>query len=61
MRCPFRMRAFDHPDKCDPRCAWLMEDMRDSSLQCAVAMMAEKPYTVPVNRIGAFVKEKDDD
>lgn len=38
MRCPFRVRAHDAPDCCDPKCAWLMYygDRR----ACAVAIMA---------------------
>ena len=24
MKCPFRMRALDHPDTCDPDCALLV-------------------------------------
>lgn len=38
IRCPFRVRAHDDPDTCDPKCSWLMayEDRR----ACAVAIIA---------------------
>lgn len=38
MCCPFRVRAHDAPDTCDPKCSWLMayEDRR----ACAVAIIA---------------------
>lgn len=40
-RCPFRMRAFDQPDTCDSRCAWLMTDVDDGNTKaCAVAVIA---------------------
>ena len=26
MRCPLRIRAFDQPDTCDPKCAWLVAE-----------------------------------
>ena len=34
-KCPFRMRALDHPDTCDPRCKWF------DGGECAVATIAD--------------------
>ena len=34
MKCPFRMKAFDQPDCCDTRCAWLIDDT------CAITVIA---------------------
>lgn len=48
MKCPYRMRAFDHPDTCDAECAWFLEydsgpftasDRRFGS--CAIAVLAQ--------------------
>jgi len=39
-RCPFRVKAFDQPDTCDSRCAWLMTDVNDDAKACAVAVIA---------------------
>ena len=43
MRCPFRMKAFDQPDTCDPECAWLV--VTDAGCgRCAVTMLAVMDY-----------------
>ena len=39
-RCPFKVKAFDQPDTCDSRCAWLMTDVDDNAKACAVAVIA---------------------
>ena len=40
-RCPFRVAAFDQPDECDARCAWLLTDAADPEMHaCAVAVLA---------------------
>ncbi len=40
-RCPFRVKALDHPDTCDPLCAWLMTDSDEPYMHaCAVADIA---------------------
>ena len=42
MRCPFRMRAFDKPDICDPTCAWLVTEdgCHYHAKMCAVTALA---------------------
>ena len=38
-RCPFRMKAFDQPDTCDPECAWLFE-LPNGGKACSVTALA---------------------
>lgn len=40
MRCPLRMKALDHPDTCDPECAWRMWNAKENIYACAVAANA---------------------
>ena len=42
MKCPFRMKALDHPDTCDKECAWLIIDRRTLSTACAISALASK-------------------
>ena len=37
MKCPFRMKALDHPDTCDPECALLIMNMRTLKKFCSLA------------------------
>ena len=60
MKCPFRMKALDHPDACDTDCAWFLSyasgpfiatDERFGS--CAVAVLAQgvdDEYGIPITK-----------
>ena len=54
MRCPFRMAALDHPDTCDPKCAWLVKATTgdyDWKSVCAMTLIGKDTYRVPMNRL----------
>ena len=51
MKCPFRMKAFDHPDTCDKECALLIKDT-DGYMNCALVVIATKaPNLFAVNHM----------
>jgi len=45
-RCPLRVKAFDQPDTCDERCAWLICDMDMGAPyrtgHCAISVIARE-------------------
>ena len=55
-RCPFRVKAFDNPDTCDSRCAWLMTDVNDDAKACAVAVIAMNTGS---NEMNSYVIENE--
>ena len=42
MRCPLRVKAFDQPDTCDERCAWLVTEdgCHFHAKICAITVLA---------------------
>ena len=42
-RCPLRVKAFDQPDTCDERCAWLMRmNNTEQYRMCAASLIARR-------------------
>ena len=59
-RCPFRMKALDHPDTCDEMCAWLMTDVDEPDMHaCAVAVIASRTGEQPDNSANTYVIENE--
>ena len=53
-RCPLRMKALDHPDRCDAGCAWLVKVTDcgiDSMLVCAATLAGIDTPRKPMNRM----------
>ena len=61
MRCPFRVKAFDNPDTCDPACAWLVEEIATGAQACAVAVIAMYMGPLISTKINTFIaKEREE-
>ena len=59
-RGPFRVKAFDQPDTCDSRCAWLMTDSDEPDMHaCAIAVIASRTGEQPDDSANTYVSENE--